>query len=66
MNKARECPNFQVIICGKEYTSQTCNEYGYLHRKMGGAKEFKCPGCNQKYDRDFNAARNILLKESNL
>jgi putative transposase len=60
MNKAREYPNFRVIICGEEYTSQTCSECGYLYRKVGGAKEFKCPGCHQ--ESDFNAARNILLK----
>jgi putative transposase len=42
MNKARKYPNRRVIICGEEYTSQTCSEYGYLHREIGGAKEFKC------------------------
>jgi putative transposase len=47
MNKAREYPNNRVIICGEEYTSQTCNECGYLHHEIGGAKKFKCPGCNQ-------------------
>jgi putative transposase len=62
MNKAREYPNFRVIICDEEYTSQTCSECGYLHRKIGGLKKFKCPGCHQESDRDFNAARNILLK----
>jgi putative transposase len=62
MNKAREYPNCRVIICGEEYTSQTCSECGYLHRKIGGSKKFKCPGCHQESDRDFNAARNILLK----
>jgi putative transposase len=62
INKAREYPNCRVIICGEEYTSQTCSECGYLHRKIGGSKKFKCPGCHQESDRDFNAARNILLK----
>jgi putative transposase len=62
MNKAREYPNCLVIICGEEYTSQICSECGYLHCKIGGAKEFKCSQCNQESDRDFNAARNILLK----
>jgi putative transposase len=62
MNKAREYPNCRLIICGEEYTSQTCSECGYLHRKIGGSKKFKCPGCNQESDRDFNAANNILLK----
>jgi putative transposase len=63
MNKAREYLNFRVIICGEEYISQTCSECGYLHRKIGGSKKKKkCPGCHQESDRDFNAARNILLK----
>jgi putative transposase len=66
INKARKYPNCRVIICGEEYTSQTCSECGYLHRKIGGSKKFKCPGCNQKSDRDFNAARNILLKNMSL
>jgi putative transposase len=62
MNKAREYPNCRVIIWGEEYTSQTCSDRGYLHRKIGGSKKLKCPGCHQEFDRDFNAARNILLK----
>jgi putative transposase len=66
MNKAREYPNCRVIVCGEEYTSQTCSECGYLHRKIGGSKKFKCPGCNQESDRDFNAARNILVKNMSL
>jgi transposase len=62
MNKAREYPNCRVIICGKEYISQTYYECGFLHCKIEGAKEFKCPQCNQESDRNFNAAMNILLK----
>jgi putative transposase len=62
MNKAREYPNCRVIICGEEYSSQTCSECGYLLRKIGSSKEFKCPGCHQESDKGFNAARNILFK----
>jgi putative transposase len=62
MNKAKEYPNCRVIICGEEYISQTCSEFGYLHRKIGGAKKFKYPEWHQESDRDFNATRNILLK----
>jgi transposase len=57
MNKAKEYPNCGVIIC---------SECGYLYRKIGGSKKFKCPGYNQESDRDFNAARNILLKNMSL
>jgi putative transposase len=66
VNKAREYPNCRVIICGEEYNIQTCSECGYLHRKIGGSKKFKFPGCNQESERDFNAARNILLKNMSL
>jgi putative transposase len=62
MNKTREYPNCRVIICGEEYTSQTCSECGYFHCKVGDSKKFKRPGCHQESDRNFNAARNILLK----
>jgi putative transposase len=66
MNKAREYPNCRVIIFSEEYTSQTCSECGFILCKIGGSKKFKCPGCQQKSDRDFNAARNILLKNMSL
>jgi putative transposase len=66
MNKAREYPNCRVIICGEVYTSQTCSECGFLHCKIEDAKEFKCPGYNQESDRDFNASKNILLKNTSL
>jgi len=29
---------------------------------MGGNKRFRCPKCNAVFDRDWNAARTILLK----
>jgi putative transposase len=64
INKAREYANCRVIICSEEYTSQTCSECEFLHCKIGGAKEFKCSQCNQKLDRDFNAARNILKHDT--
>jgi transposase len=28
--------------------------------------KFECPQCNQESDRDFNAAKNILLKNMSL
>jgi putative transposase len=64
MNKDREYPNCRVIICGEEYTSQTCSECEFLHCKIGGSKKFKCPGCHQESDRDFNAAMNILKHDT--
>ena len=57
-------PGCKVIICDEAYTSKTCGKCGFIHAKLGGAKEFKCPNplCNYHGDRDIHAARNILLR----
>jgi putative transposase len=39
VNKAREYSNCRVIICGEEYTSQTCSECGYLSSQDWRLKE---------------------------
>ncbi|RHZ72521.1 hypothetical protein Glove_242g146 [Diversispora epigaea] len=62
INKAREHPWCQIVVCTEEYTSKTCGSCGYIHKKLGGSKEFCCPQCKTKIDRDINGARNILLK----
>ncbi|GBC07164.1 hypothetical protein RclHR1_00730013 [Rhizophagus clarus] len=62
IHKAREYPWCQVVICTEEYTSKTCGFCGYIHKKLDGSKEFCCPQCKTKLDRDINGARNILLR----
>ncbi|RHZ87103.1 hypothetical protein Glove_40g13 [Diversispora epigaea] len=63
INKAREHPWCQIVVCTEEYTSKTCGSCGYIHEKLGGgSKEFCCPQYNTKIDRDINGARNNLLK----
>src|SRR2546421_12373077 len=61
IHKVREHPWCQVVICTEEYTSKTCGFCGYIHKKLGGSKEFCCPQCKINLDRDINGARNILL-----
>src|SRR5205085_7549903 len=58
IHKSREYPWSQVVICTEEYTSKTCGFCGYIHRKLGGSKEFCCPQCKINIDRDINGARN--------
>jgi len=55
-----------VELVTEEYTSKTCGKCGQLHDKLGSSKVFRCPslGCAHVVDRDANAARNILLKNS--
>lgn len=66
MNKTRQDSNCYVIICSEVYTSKTCSECGYPHNKLAGANTFKCPKFKRESDRDFNAARSILLKNMSL
>lgn len=61
ISKAREWGT-NIVLCDEHHTSKTCGECGFLHQKLGSSKIFNCPKCNQISDRDFNAARNILLR----
>ena len=51
-----------VIRCNESYTSKTCTNCGHIHRKLGGSKLFNCPSCGIRIPRDFNGARNIMLR----
>jgi transposase len=55
------CKN-KVIICTEEFTSKTCSNCGYLKQDLGANKTFYCNSCGKVFDRDINAAKNILLK----
>jgi putative transposase len=63
VEKARECPWVKVIISTEEFTSKTCGKCGKRY-EIGSDKEYKCRNqeCLMKMDRDWNGARNILLK----
>jgi putative transposase len=56
--------NCKLYIVNEAYTSKTCGICGTLNNDLGGSKTFKCvnPECKIKIDRDYNGARNILLK----
>ena len=53
-----------VLIVDESYTSKTCSKCGWQNDKLGGSKTFKCKNCEITIDRDHNAARNILLKNT--
>lgn len=58
--------NSNVYVIGEEYTSKTCGNCFQLHHKLGGKKQFHCPHCNVKIERDLNGGRNIFLKNVSL
>ncbi len=51
-----------VIECNESYTSKTCPECGHIHSKLGGNKKFQCPECGYTAYRDWNGARNIMVR----
>jgi transposase len=51
--------NFHLV--SEEYTSKTCGSCGALN-DVGGSKHYHCSSCGVNIDRDFNGARNILIK----
>jgi putative transposase len=62
INKIREYPWCNVILCDEHFTSKTCGNCGFIHQNLGKLKRFECPQCKIEMDRDINAARNILLR----
>ncbi|NEP00020.1 MAG: transposase [Symploca sp. SIO2E9] len=51
-----------VVLCNESYTSKTCPTCGHIHSKLGGSKQFKCPQCGYTAHRDWNGARNIMIR----
>ena len=62
----QKCEQKDRLFTGitEEYTTQTCGKCGILNNKVGSNKVFTCKNktCGLTIDRDFNGARNILLK----
>lgn len=51
-----------VYDVNEAYTSKTCSNCGYMKNDLGSNKIFSCKSCKIIIDRDYNGARNILLK----
>jgi len=47
-------------------TSKTFSKCGRKDENFGGSKIFNCKNCNLSLDRDYNGAKNILLKSLSL
>ena len=54
----------QVIFVDRFYpSSKTCSVCGYINKELKlSDREWTCPDCGKKHDRDMNAAMNILLE----
>jgi len=51
-----------VFVVSEHFTSKTCTWCGTQNEKLGSKKHFHCDACGLDIDRDYNGARNILLR----
>jgi putative transposase len=60
--------NTEVISITEEYTSKTCGNCFNRKTKgeLKGDRLYECKNCKIKIDRDYNGARNIMLKHKKL
>jgi IS605 OrfB family transposase len=58
----RKCSeyNCNLFLVTEEYTSRTCGQCGSLNKPKD--RVYSCSKCNLEIHRDYNGARNILLK----
>ena len=61
INKCKQKDVF-ICICSEVYTSKTCGSCGVVNKKLKGEKEWVCPTCDIRLQRDPNSARLILIK----
>jgi putative transposase len=52
-----------LVKVNPKYTSQMCSSCGSRNEKLTlSDREWECPSCGRRHDRDINAALNILRK----
>jgi putative transposase len=61
---AYKCQRYgrELVVIGRWYpSSKTCSAYGYLLSELSlSARQWSCPSCGARHDRDVNAAKNIV------
>ncbi len=55
-----------VILCKEHYTSKTCTNCGNIKQDLGANKTYNCLICGCSVHRDYNGARNILIRNLSL
>ena len=51
----------QLIRCSEAFTTKTCGKCGH-ETDVGASKKYICEECGYEADRDWNAARNIMIR----
>jgi len=58
---AKQYTNCHVAIVNEAYATRTCGRCGIARDRVDGT-EYLCPECGWTWGRDWNGARNILLR----
>lgn len=62
-NKAMMNDKFVIEVDRWFASSKTCHKCGYVYKGLSlNEREWACPVCGTKHDRDLNAAMNILIE----
>ena len=59
--KAEQFRSTSAVVVEEDYTSKTCSKCGNVKQDLGSSKIYSCVQCFSVFDRDFNAAKNIML-----
>ena len=52
----------KVFYVKENYTTKTCSSCGVVNSNVGVSRVFTCASCNLTTGRDWNAAKNMLMK----
>jgi IS605 OrfB family transposase len=58
--------NIKYLEVDESYTSKVCSNCGFYKKDLGSNKRYDCNKCHINIDRDYNACRNILIKNHSL
>jgi putative transposase len=64
ISKSKLYPNCKVEVDDESHTTITCGKCGHLNPSFS-SKTFRCQECDFHIDRDWNGARNYLIKRLN-
>jgi transposase len=57
--------NTKILVKPEYYTSKTCTQCGHIDHNLGNADIYNCIPCGLEIERDYNGARNIMLRTIN-
>jgi len=64
LERLSEEEGFLLTKINPTYTSQCCSKCGFVDSNSRNGEQFECTNCKNKIDADYNAAINILHRDT--